>query len=399
LYGGAAGGGKSDALLMAALQYADVPGYAALLLRRTYADLALPGALMDRAHEWLNGTDARWNEQKKLWTFPSGAQLAFGYLENENDRYRYQSSEFQFIGFDELTQFSETQYRYMFSRLRRADGVNVPLRVRGATNPGGVGHVWTKQRFIVEGRSGGRVFIAARLVDNPHIDRTEYTRALTLLDPVTQAQLLNGDWAITGGGAVFDRAWFEIVPEAPIDARRVRYWDRAATKPAKGKDPDYTVGAKLALKDGVVYIEDLQRFRGTPADNEARIRQAAEMDGKGVTVYMEQEAGSSGVDTIDHYMRRVLLGFNFRPDRVTGKKTERAAPLSGHARSGNVKLVIGRWINDFLDEADAFPMGEHDDQIDAVSGAYNALTTDSGWAAFARQQLTDAPDDAPDMTV
>jgi hypothetical protein len=114
LYGGQPAGGKSDALLMGALQYADVPGYAALLLRRTYADLSLPGALMDRAHSWLGGTDARWHEQSKTWTFPSGATLNFGYLETENDKYRYRGPEFQFIGFDELTNFTETQYLFLF---------------------------------------------------------------------------------------------------------------------------------------------------------------------------------------------------------------------------------------------------------------------------------------------
>ena len=105
LYGGAAGGGKSDALLMAALQYVDVPHYAALLLRRSYTDLSLPGALMDRAKAWLIPTDAEWRESSKTWYFPSGATLTFGYLDQTGAEYRYQSTEFQFIGFDELTQF------------------------------------------------------------------------------------------------------------------------------------------------------------------------------------------------------------------------------------------------------------------------------------------------------
>lgn len=96
LYGGAAGGGKSDALLMAALQYADVPGYAALILRRTYSELAEPGAIMDRAKTWLLRTDARWSEQHKIFTFPSGARLSFGFLQHSTDRLRYQGAEFQF---------------------------------------------------------------------------------------------------------------------------------------------------------------------------------------------------------------------------------------------------------------------------------------------------------------
>lgn len=118
-YGGAAGGMKSDALLQGALEYANIPGYAALLLRRTYKDLSKPGALIHRAQEWLRDTPAHWSGTDKQWHFPSGAILQFGHLDNENDKLNYQSSEFQFIGFDEVTHFSESQYTYLFSRLRR----------------------------------------------------------------------------------------------------------------------------------------------------------------------------------------------------------------------------------------------------------------------------------------
>jgi hypothetical protein len=105
LYGGAAGGGKSDALLMAALQFIQYKNYNALLLRKTYSELALPEAIMDRAFQWLEGTDAEWHAKEYRWSFPSGANLSFGYLQSENDKFRYQSSAFQFIGFDELTEF------------------------------------------------------------------------------------------------------------------------------------------------------------------------------------------------------------------------------------------------------------------------------------------------------
>ena len=136
LFGGSAGGGKTDALLMAALQSVDTPGYAALVLRRTYADLSLPGALMDRAQEWLGPTAARWHDTEKTWAFPSGATITFGYLEHELDKFRYQGSELSFCAFDELTQFTESQYRYLFSRLRRLAGSDIPLRMRSASNPG-----------------------------------------------------------------------------------------------------------------------------------------------------------------------------------------------------------------------------------------------------------------------
>lgn len=200
LYGGAAGGGKSSALLIGALQHVDTPGYAALLLRRTYADLALPGAIMDRAAEWLEPTSAHWDGQDKTWTFPSGATLTFGYLDTESHKYRYQGSEFQFIGFDELTQFTESQYTYLMSRLRRRAGVEVPLRMRAATNPGGRGHDWVKRRFIESTR---RPFIPARLADNPHVDRESYRLALSELDETTKRQLLEGVWVKESTGLVY----------------------------------------------------------------------------------------------------------------------------------------------------------------------------------------------------
>lgn len=202
LFGGAAGGGKSDALLMAALQYVDVPGYAALLLRRTYADLALPGALMARAHAWLAGTAARWSETEKTWSFPSGATLGFGYLDHPKQKYRYQSSEFQFIGFDELTQFDEAEYTYLFSRLRRGTALKVPLRMRAASNPGGAGHDWVRRRFLLGGQTRERFFVPATLADNPFLDRVEYAASLANLDPTTRAQLLMGDWDAEDDGIV-----------------------------------------------------------------------------------------------------------------------------------------------------------------------------------------------------
>lgn len=374
LYGGAAGGGKSEALLMAALQYVDVPGYAALLLRRTYADLSLPGALMDRASEWLTPTPAKWNGQDKQWTFPSGAILAFGYLEHERDKYRYQSSEFQFIGFDELTQFSSTQYTYMFSRARRKQGVSIPIRVRSGSNPGGAGHEWVKQRFLIEGRSKGRLFIPARLEDNPHVDAEEYELALSELDYVNRQRLRLGDWNINESGGLFKREWFaKTVESAPPCVAKVRYWDLAGTEPnPNNPDPDYTAGVWLGKgEDGRYYVLDVRLARSTPRNVESLIRQTAESDGRDTKIYIEQEPGSSGVALIDHYRMRVLDGYAMYGNRPTGDKVTRAQPISARVEGGDVSLVRGQWNHAFLDLVCAFPQdGVHDDPVDALSGAY-----------------------------
>ena len=213
-YGGAAGGGKSESLLAAALAYVDVPGYTALLLRRTYQDLALPGALMDRAKSWLLDTPASWLAKEHAWRFPTvdpkrPARLVFGYCEDDGDLDRYASAEFQYIGLDELTQFTERQYRFFFSRLRKpAEGplAAVPIRIRSASNPGNVGHDWVRSRFIVNGRASGRVFVPANFRDNRHVSK-EYSIALDELDPVMRARLRDGDWDVEEVGEFFSRAW------------------------------------------------------------------------------------------------------------------------------------------------------------------------------------------------
>jgi predicted phage terminase large subunit-like protein len=332
------------------------------------------GGLIPRSHQWLGGTTAKWNEQKRSWAFPRGGTLAFGHMQYEKDMYDYQGGEYHFIGFDELTQFTERQYTYLFSRLRRLANSPVPARIRAASNPGGVGHEWVHQRFLVEGHTHCRPFIPARLQDNPHLDQQQYIASLMNLDPITRAQLLSGDWSARHEGGMFKREWFKIVDAAPASSYRVRYWDLAATAEKPGRDPDYTAGCLMASDmQGRYYVCDMRRLRASPQGVESIVRQTAELDGTSVPIHMEQEPGSSGVNTIDHYTRRVLAGFIFRGNRETGSKALRAAPLSSQAEAGNVYLVRGPWLTELLNELEAFPQGGHDDQVDAMSGAFRML--------------------------
>ena len=378
-YGGAAGGGKSDALLMAALQYVDIPGYNAILFRKTFQELSLAGALLDRAKEWLhpfrNTGEIHWNEKTHVYTFPSGATLTFGYLEHLNDRFRYQSAEFQFIGFDELTEFERSNYTYLFSRLRRLKGVSIPLRMRSASNPGGIGHDWVKRRFLLIGKG---IFIPALMEDNKFLDIDSYEESLAELDSITKEQLRYGNWDVKQEGSMFDRKWFEIikpydVPQEYIN--KVRYWDLAASDPktSKSKDPAWTAGLKMSEQNGIYYIEDIVRIRKTPGVVENTIRATAKFDGYTTDIWMEQEPGSAGVNTIDHYSREILKDFTFRGQKETGAKALRAMKPSAAAEQGRIKLVEGAWNDDFLDELEVFPGGRYKDQADALSGAYDKL--------------------------
>jgi predicted phage terminase large subunit-like protein len=392
-FGGAASGGKSSALLMAALQYVEHPEYRALLLRRTFQDLSQPGALIDRSKEWLKNTDAKWNESRKEWTFPSGAVVKFGYMDSENDKYNYQGAEYKFVGFDELTQFTETMYRYLFSRMRRnKDQSGIPIRMRAAGNPGGIGHEWVKQRFKTDleedpSLNERRIFIPAGLDDNPHVDKEEYEEALAELDPVTRAQLRNGDWDVVAQGNLFREDYFdgrilEHMPTGVEMIRKVRYWDLASTDEEKVRekkgDADFTASCLMGLgNDGNVYVLEMTQDRRSPMEIERLVKSKAERDAKptraSTMIYMEEEPGASGKNTIDMYARYVLMGYPFYGDKPGSNKVERARPASSAAEGGYIYLIKGSWTKRFLAEACAFPNGIHDDMVDAFTGAFSKV--------------------------
>ncbi len=373
---------NSSALLMAALQYVDIPGYSAILFRRTFADLSLPGALMDRFRSWMsNYDDIHWNSNTYIATFPSGARISFGYLNNANDYLRYKGSEFQFIGMDEVTEIRESDYRYLFSRLRRpASGPvsQIPLRMRAASNPA---PNWVRQRFIVEGKSAGRIFVPSRLTDNPGIDAVSYRQSLSALDPVERRRLEEGDWWSTTLGSLFERTSFVIIdaheiPAITSSARVVRFWDMAATEPSQSNpNPDYTVGTLMLFDGGIAYVLDVRRIRAKSDKVEQLIAMTAEEDGRAVPIRMEQEPGSSGKAIVDQFARYVVPGYDFGAIRSTGDKTTRARPFAAAVANGNVRIVRNAWLTNWLDEFASFPeAADHDDQVDSAVGAFTFLT-------------------------
>jgi predicted phage terminase large subunit-like protein len=425
-YSGAGGGGKSDALLMSALRYVDVPGYSALIIRRTMPDLAMPNALLDRSRRWLGGrNDAHWDETKKRWTFASGATLTFGYLENTRDLDRYASAEFHFIGVDELTQFAEGQYLGLFARLRapvcprclfekehehhlrnvypkhdpncstcidfelrqsqlareklpHLSLAHIPLRMRAASNPGSVGHEWVKRRFVLRlgAPSCDRIFVPARLDDNPFINREDYAKSLLNLDPVTRARILRGDWEARSMRGALRREWFQIADTVPEELSVVRYWDTAYSK---RKTSDFTVGVKYGIgRRGVSYILDVARTQATPHEVETFGANIARQDGRSTIVVLQQEPGSGSALWIDAMRRGPLLGYPVYADQVSDSKFARSQPFRAAAEAGNIKLLKGYWNEIFLEECEQFSPDEkdyeHDDQVDAASRAFSYLT-------------------------
>lgn len=398
LYGGAAGGGKSEALLVEALRYVHVRDYRAILMRRTFPELER--SLIERSRILYPGLQGQYRTQQRRWHFPSGATITFGHMESSRDQYKYQSAEFAFIGFDELTSFEESQYLYLFSRARttarQANGQAVPVRIRAATNPGGVGHDWVKARFIDplspleigyfvrendvdqrvnNGQVGAlsRQFIPATVADNPILMDVDpaYEQRLQALPLIERERLLHGNWDIAPTGNVFKAPWFQIVQGAPANLRWVRYWDLATSVRTRA---DYTASARVALDEtGRLYIGGLVRFRSEWPETRRRILAVAQSE-PGVAVGVEksgfQLAAVQELRAMPEMAATQLIEVQPRGDKLA-----RALAWSARAEAGKVALIAGTWIPDFIAECVSFS-GDgttHDDQVDAVSGAVQML--------------------------
>jgi phage terminase large subunit len=234
LYGGAAGGGKSYAMLVDPLRFAHRAAHRALILRRSMPELR---ELIDKSRELYPKAfpGCKYREVEKLWNFPSGAKIEFGFLERDADVYRYQGQAYSWIGFDEITHLpTEFSWNYLASRLRTTDSEIVPY-MRCTANPGGSGAHWVKKRYISSsppnesyvGDDGiTRKFIPARLNDNPYLAQDgRYEQMLKSLPPTQRKQLLEGNWEIAEGAAFteFDRNLHVVEPfEIPLHWERVK---------------------------------------------------------------------------------------------------------------------------------------------------------------------------------
>lgn len=242
LYGGAAGGGKSDALVIEALRQVGVPHYKGLILRKTFPQLA---ELIDKSLNYYPRAfpGARYNASAHTWAFPSGAKILFGSMQYTKDRTRYQGQAYDFIAFDELTHFTWEEYSYLFSR-NRPNGPGTRVYIRATANPGGVGHGWVKERFVTASRPmttiwedvnwrepdgterrarQSRIFVPSSVFDNPALLRNDpnYVRNLASMPEAERNALLYGDWD-TFSGQVFtewrndpehygDKRWTHVI--------------------------------------------------------------------------------------------------------------------------------------------------------------------------------------------
>ncbi|WP_081790783.1 phage terminase large subunit [Deinococcus phoenicis] len=439
LYGGAAGGGKSHALMGLALVRSAIPGHQAILFRKTYKQIEGSDGLLSKALAMYLPIGMKYRADEYKFTAPTAANVVLRHLSDRTAYLDYQGQAFQLAGFDELTQYTEEEYLYLFSRLRSTIPGVVPL-MRASANPGGPGHEWVLKRWAawldpqhpnpaapgevrwyLRGADGveqevpegtplarSRTFIPARLSDNPSLTHDdEYLANLNSLPELERLRLLNGDWtAVLGEGMYFKRSMFRVLGAEQYLAQletdpvvtRVRVWDRAATEPSEtNKDPDWTVGTLVGkTRSGRLIVENVQRFRKGPHFVEHKIKQTCAADAirygtdprkGGVITVLTQDPGQAGKYERMSYAR-LLGGHDVRwlLERSIGDKETRARPAAAQAQAGQVDVVEAEWNREWFTELEAFPLGAHDDQVDGVSIACICLNDkmparSSGWVA------------------
>lgn len=424
LYGGAAGGGKSEALMVYPTRWIHHPRFNGIIFRRTIPELK--DYLVERAPPFYRPLGATYNATDRVWRFPSGARIKLAAMQHVADRFKYDGPEYHFVGFDELTTFERIQYTHMITRMRTTDP-DLPLRLRAATNPGGVGHDWVLERWapwlypageyedeydgpraspeerlafyrpeggdeeevvpIGSDKSQTRTFFPATIEDNPKIDE-DYKHRLRQVDALTYAQKRHGDWMARPAPGLFFRRdmWGpdKYLAEPPTDeVLRVRFWDLAATEGLDDetvidRGPDWIAGVRVSIRRNLSYVlEDVVRTRIGPDEVEGFIVATADLDraefggARRVLQVLEQEPGASG-KIVARSMIKALRGHWAKAVRPTGSKVERAKPASAQCRIGTVFMVRAPWNRVFIAEGEAFPFGKKD-QIDAFSGAMGEL--------------------------
>jgi len=417
IFGGAAGGGKSWALLLEPLRHVENPQFSCVLFRRTYPQVTNPGGMWDESIKLYPLVGATPRQSDLAWRFPSGAVVRFAHLQHESSRLDWQGAQVTLLGFDELTHFTRDQFFYMMSRNRSMSGIRPYMRATCNPVPdddpvGGwihefVGWYIGDDGYAISERSGvmrwfvnvndqlhwadtreelatrfpettpkSFTFIKSSLYDNQILMREDpgYLANLQALPLVDRERLLGGNWKIKpAAGKVFNRGWFEVVDAAPAGGRTVRFWDLAATEKTVAKaDPDFTAGVKIRRVDDIYYIMDAIAVQEAPGRVDALIKNTASQDGTGVAVRFEREGGASGVRDARNTVS-MMAGYDVRAVSPQGDKVTRAKGLAAQAEAGNVKIVRGPWNDRYLRTLHAFPDGAHDDEVDASSGAFNDL--------------------------
>lgn len=422
IYGGAAGGGKTWAILLEAIRHVSNPNYGATIFRRNSTQIRNEGGLWDESEGLYPAIGGHPRSHQLDWKFPSGASISFAHLEHDKTVLNYQGSQIPLICFDELCHFSAKQFWYMLSRNRSMCGVK-PY-IRATCNPDADSWVaefiswWIDQEtgLAIPERSGvvrwfvrlgdtivwadkpeelaehtmegdnGKVipippksatFIASKLSDNKALMEADpaYMANLLALSRVDRERLLGGNWKIRpSAGLFFKREWCEVVDTLPAGLQKCRGWDLAATPKTGENDPDWTCGTGVAKsKDGTYYVFDHKYDRLSPSGVERLVRNTATQDGHDVLISLPQDPAQAGKSQKASYIK-LLAGYSVRSKPSTGDKVTRFSGFSAQAEGGNVKVLRGAWNERWFTELENFPPENgHDDDADSTAQAFNEL--------------------------
>jgi predicted phage terminase large subunit-like protein len=426
IYGGAAGGGKTFALLMEPLRHVKNPRFGAVLFRRTTTQVRNEGGPWDESMAMYPNLGGTPKEMNLEWRFPSGAAVTMAHLEHDKSVLNWQGGQITLEMFDELTHFSEKQFFYMLSRNRSTCGVR-PY-VRASTNPDADSWVakfiewWIDQEtgyaiperagvlryfvrigdnivwgdtpeelemYTMPGPEGATVpippksvtFIPSKLSDNKILMEADpgYMANLMALPLVERERLLGGNWKIRpSAGLYFKREWVTVVDIPPACTQIARGWDLAATPLTANKNPDGTASVKIGTTGGdkpkfVVFDATLNHL--SPSGVEALVKKIAEKDEEQhqhVVIDVAKDPGQAGKSQMENYAA-MLNDYEFRSSPETGDKITRFSPFSAQAEAGNVVIVRGPWNELFFQYLENFPEMSKDDIVDATSRAFAAV--------------------------
>jgi hypothetical protein len=418
LFGGAAGGGKSYAMVVDPLRYGHKRAHRALILRKSLKELR---DLIDISRNLYPQVfpGAKYKESEKIWTFPSGARIEFGYLEQDSDVYQYQGQAYTWIGFDEITHLhTEFPWNYLGSRLRTTDP-DIELYMRATANPGGPGHTWVKKRYIDPAEPGisfkdehgiSRKFIPAKLSDNPYLAKDgRYEQMLMSMDEVTRRRLLDGDWNVIEGSAFpeFTRELHVVQPfSIPHNWFRFKGVDYGYSAPSAAVwcavDPDDgTILVYRELYRSGLTGEDLARFMV-----ELEISESRSIPGVLDTAAWNR-TGYTG-PTIGEILNNPPYNLKLRPadkNRIAGK-IQVHERLKINLETGRPKLQIFNTCENIIRELENLPLDKtktEDVDTKAEDHAYDALryalmsrprvNTFDDWARRAKTNMMYAPAD------
>lgn len=435
IYGGAAGGGKTYALLLEALRHKDVKSFGAVIFRHNYNQITAEGGLWDASQKIFNQVpDAHSRKSPKLhWRFDGGAKLSFAHIERDEDLKSWQGTEIAYIGFDELTHFTKHQFLYMLSRNRTTCGIR-PY-VRATCNPDVDSWVaefiswWIDQEtgYAIPERSGqirwmvvlndiiywgdtpeelakkyevnvedckSVTFIASRLEDNKILMESDpgYLANLKAMTEVDTERLLYGNWKIkAAAGLMFKRTQVNMVSEIPKDIILwCRGWDLAATSEDEEGNPAYTAGVLIGKRRcGRYIVADVINKRLSASDVRKLVLMTAQADRAAygrVVQRLPQDPGQAGKEQAQSYMK-LLSGFIVKIMPESGDKVTRAEPFSAMWQgtetmdTGFVDVLIAPWNNEFFNQYESFPQSDFKDMVDAGANAFNQIESGMTYSA------------------